>query len=60
MKEINQGEKVYKYTYKQVSPLWAQRHLVVVVIYLVFVLTTNYSLNILIFNNLKIQYFSIF
>ena len=60
MKEINQGEKVYKYTYKQVSPLSAQRNLVVVVNYLVFVLTTNYSLNILIFNNLKIQYFSIF
>ena len=35
-------------------------HVVVVVDYLVLVLTTNYSLNILIFNNLKIQYFPIF
>ena len=58
MKEINQGEKVD--TYKPVSPLWAQMHVVVVVDYLVLVLTTNYSLNILIFNNLKIQYFPIF
>ena len=39
------------YTYKPVTPLLAQRHLVVVVDYLVFVLPTNYSLNILIFNN---------
>ena len=58
MKEINQGEKVD--TYKPVSPLWAQMHVVVVVDYLALVLTTNYSLNILIFNNLKIQYFPIF
>ena len=39
------------YTYKPVTRLWAQRHLVVVVDYLVFVLPTNYSLSILIFNN---------